>query len=196
MEQQRTDPPVSLRDRLFAAQQDVTRAQVHLSSLTGRIKAAVGAEDFAQAQQLKEQLPDARAVYGEAAATAKALELVLADLDQQQAAHDAVIEAEQRRVQAQRVLDNAGEMERDLTDRLQAVRAELAAGVEAVRDTIHRGYALEEQIYQARAQATQALVELGQREAGGRVSRPNFVSAWVDRSSALTDIRFGRALPA
>lgn len=194
-QQQTTDPKVSLEERLAEAKRDATTAQMHLESLTGRITTAVRAEDFALAQQLKDQLPDAREAYGQHAATAKALEMVLAELEQQRQAHEQQIAAEHRKVLARKHLDGAQEAERQGLDALAQVRADLEAGMAAIEMTVRRGYQLEGEIRQKRSEAYAARVELGELDAmPGHVAAPNQVSALVERSPALMEILQGRGL--
>ena len=186
----------SLDEKLAAAQREASQAQMHVESLVGRIKAAVQAEDFALAKELNDQLPEARAAHGHAAATATALGMVIADLAQQQAAHDAQIQAEHRKVQARKHLETAHEAERSALDELQQCRAELAAGLEAIGLTIRRGYQLESAARQARTDAYRAQVDLGEISAvPGHVAAPNVVSSLVEASPSLLAILHGQALP-
>ena len=81
-------------------------------------------------------------------------------------------------------------------DELSAVKAEALAGLAAIRQTLQRGYALEGQVRQQRANQAQARVDAGDADSvPGYISAPNLVSSFVERSQALTAILHGQALP-
>jgi hypothetical protein len=193
---QGTDPQVGMQDRLAEARRQATQAQLHLNTLTSRITTAIRAEDFALAQELKDQVPDARAEYGQHEATAKALEMVLADLEQQRQAHDAQIAAEHRKVAGAKNLERAILAERELMDELMGIRATVTAGLGAVQETLRRGYEIESAVRQVRNDAARARVETGEADSvPGRLSAPNVVSSLVERSPALTAILHGKVFP-
>lgn len=190
------DQPVSLDRRQADARARAQQARLHLDAIEARITAAVAERRFHDAHEAKMELPAAERAWGEAEAEARALESVLADLAQQQAQREAALVAERRRQQATDTLNRAAEREAEGMDQLAAIRAEIIAGIEAVRDTIMRGYQIESLVKQARTDVARARVDLGQAEGMPHiVSGPNAVSAYVERSQALTAIRHGQALP-
>jgi hypothetical protein len=80
-------------------------------------------------------------------------------------------------------------------DALIRKRGELEAGIAAIRSTMIEGVQLETAVRQCRSDVDTAMVELGQRDAPmGRISGPNQMSAFIERSTALSAIYRGQPI--
>lgn len=187
----------TLEQRVAAARQAETQAQMHLASLEERIKAHVEAREFGEADALQQQLPDAQHAWIVAKAEAGALEGAIAEIGRREQERQASVQAERRRQQASDTMSRAGQRQQQLEDELQAIRAEIVAGLEAVRATMLHGYEIEDGIKRAIREIWQARVDLGEATGvPGHISGPNWVSSYVEASPVLTAIRYGTALPA
>lgn len=185
----------ALDERAAAARAAADQARARLDDLNSRLYAAVAAEDFAQAEQLKAQVAEAHGSAGRAEAEARAIEAVLEEFAAEERAQAAQVEAEARKAHAQRALEQAYEAEREGLDELQRIRAEIEAGIDAVRASMRTGIGIERAVHKARQDADAALVILGERLPGTITVAPNNVSAWVNSSPALIAVLDGRALP-
>jgi colicin import membrane protein len=195
MAEQKATPRVGLDQQLAAARRNAAEKRQAVDGLAAQLRTAVAEQRYADAEALKQELPDAEHEWVVAHAEAQALEGALAHLALERQQRDAAEQAERRKQQAIGHLNAAAERERELMDELASVRAELTAGVAAVQETIRRGYELESAVRQARTAQAQARIDAGDAVGMPHVSAPNVVSAVVERSQALLAIVRGEALP-
>jgi hypothetical protein len=188
-------PQQSLQVRLDAARHAATDAKAVLDSLESRLETAIRAEQYDEAHSIKQELPDVDEAWAIAAAELQALEIQADALERQRAQRDAVEAAARRKLQAGKNLADATERGQQGMDELAQLKAEIVAGVGAVQASIARAYRVEQQVQQARADAHQANVDLGEAFPGVFIPAPNLVSSMVGRSQTLTAIRHGQALP-
>lgn len=175
----------TLEQRLSEAREKAQTARAHLDGLTARLHKAVEEARYGDADAIQAELPAAENAHTIAAAEQHAIEFALEHLDRERQAREAKIQAEKRRQQAQANLGRAAEAERALMDDLLAVRAEIIAGLDAIRDAVARGQALEGQVRQQRAAQQQARIDAGEQQGIGHVAAPNNVSTLIDQSPAL-----------
>jgi hypothetical protein len=185
----------SLQRRLDAARQAATDAKAVLDSLESRLETAIRAEQYDEAHSIKRQLPDVDEAWAIAAAELQALEIQADALERQRAQRDAVEAAARRKLQAGKNLADATERASQGMDELAQLKAELVASIDACQAVIVRAYRVEQLVQQARADAHQAQVDLGEASPGVFIPAPNLVSSLVERSQTLTAIRHGQALP-
>lgn len=190
-----TDRPVSLDERLSAARQAATAAKASVDDLESRLRTALETEQYDAAHELKQQLPPVDEAWAIAAAELQALETQADNLARQRAQRDAAESAARRKVQASKNLADATERGQQGMDELAQLKAELVAGVGAVQATIARAYQCERDVQRARAEAHQALADLGEAVEGVHIPAPNLVSSLVERSQTLIAIHRGKALP-
>ena len=187
--------PVSLDHRLAAAREKARAARVHLDGLNAQLAQAVAEQREDDAEQARALIPEASHAWGTAEAEARAIEGVLEDLAREQRQREAAEQAERRRQTAARHLETASERERERMDELQALRAQVVAGVEAIRAALQHGYWLETQVKQDLATKAQARIELGETTGMPVIIGPSPISSLVDSSPALAAIHHGMALP-
>ena len=193
--EQKADAPLNLEQRLAATRRNAAERRQALDGLTGQLRTAVAEQRYGDAEQIKQELPEAEHEWVVAHAEAQALEGVLAQLAHERQQRDAAEQAERRKQLAIGHLNAAAERERELLDELESVRAELVAGVDAIQMTIRRAYQLEGAVRSARADQWQARVDAGEASAvPGHVAGPNSVSSLVERSAPLMAIMRGEAL--
>ncbi|MBR7832480.1 hypothetical protein KDL01_04380 [Actinospica durhamensis] len=188
-------PPESPEQRLSAARQATGTARAALDGIEARLRTAIEVQDFDTAAQLKREIPEAELTFAHAAADQRAIEITIDDLARRRAEREVAEAAELRKQAATGNLNAAAERERALMDELSAAKAELIAGVGAVRETIRKAYQIEGQVRQARSDVYQARVDLGEAAPGARISGPNFVSAYVEASQTLYALYHGQGLP-
>lgn len=193
--EQQAGQSLSLDQRLAAAREKARAARAHLDGLNAQLAGAVAEQRDDDAEQARALIPDASHAWGEAEAEARAIEGVLEDLAREQQQREAAEQAERRRQAAARHLETASERARQHTDELQALRAEVIAGVEAIRAALQHGYWLETQVRQDLTTKEQARVELGETTGIPVIIGPGTISALVDSSPALAAIHHGMALP-
>lgn len=193
MKQQEATP--SLDEKLAAARAAAAEAEQALHGLKVRITTAVQEQRYGDADRLQSELPETEHAFIVAAADRDALQAVIEHVDRQRAEHQQQLAAEKRKQAAIGNLNRAAEQERELMDDLAQVRAELVAGLDAIGMTIRRGYQLESEVRQARADQARARVDAGEAEGmPGHIAGPNPISALVESSATLLAIKNGQAL--
>jgi chromosome segregation ATPase len=179
----------TLDQRLSEARTTEHEARAHLDGLTGRLAKAHEEQAYEDAADLKRQIPEAEHAWSAAAATLRAYESVAAQLAQDRAAREQAEADALRRRQAIGHLNEASAREHALMDDLTAVKAEILAGLGAIRDAVARGKQLELQVRQARADQQQARIDAGDQQlAGAHVPAPNLVTVMVERIPALREL--------
>jgi hypothetical protein len=176
----------SIEQRLEVARQGAFQARQHLDSLTSRLRDAVEQQRFDDAHQIKSEIPNGEQAWAVAEAEVRALEGVIAHLEKERAAREAAEQAALRRHQAAGILAAAVETEKTLLDDLGAVKAEIIAGLGAIKDAVLRGQALEGQVRQQRSIQAQARVDSGEANSvPGHIAAPNMITVMVDQSQTL-----------
>jgi hypothetical protein len=175
----------SLSGRLAEARKAAEGPAARVGELEAALQDALDRQDYATAHGVKDQLAEARQEHAIAAAAVTGLQAAIADIERQAAEDARAIQMQQIRDAATRQLAEARRMEQEAMGELDAEVAAVFAGLEAVQRTIRRGLQLEQQVWQARAEAYRARVVLGEVEDGMRISAPNKLSAKVEQTPAL-----------
>ena len=176
----------SIQQRLNAARATANTARAHLDGLNSRLHQAVEEKRYGDAKTLDDELPEAERANTIAVAELRAIEFAIEELNRERAERDAKIQAEKKKQAAQGNLARAAEAERAGMDALAAVKAEIQAGLGAIKDAVARGQAIEGQVRQARADQAQARVDSGEATGlPGHIAAPNMITSLVDTTPAL-----------
>lgn len=176
----------SIQQRLSTARATAQTARAHLDGLNSRLHQAVEEARYGDADALQAEIPEAEHANTIASAELRAIEFAIEELNRERAERDAKIQAEKKKQAAQGNLARAAEAERAGMDALAAVKAEILAGLGAIKDAVARGQAIEGQVRQARADQAQARVDSGEATGlPGHIAAPNMVTSLVDQTPAL-----------
>jgi len=181
-----------LQAKLASNRAEADRLTERLATLESKLSAALAAEEYAAAQELKGEIPPVRDALALAQAQVRAIEDVLGQVQREADERRRAEEAELRRRNAEETLARAVRAEEDAKAELLRRFAEVAPTLDAARESLLAAIACEEHIHHARAVANDAMVILGQRGAGMYIARPADVTAKVERSPLLRLIQAGQ----
>ncbi|MBV8931915.1 MAG: hypothetical protein JOZ47_14100 [Kutzneria sp.] len=181
------DTTSSLSERLAEAEQGERPLAEEVNRLAAAKDDAVARSDYTAVGELQPQLDASRQELAIAHATTEALRGALAAIAEQRAADQQQLNLQRQRDQARAQYEAAVLAEHDALDQTQRHMAAVRAGLDAVRQSIEAALDAERLAGDARFDAHQALVQLGEREPA-HVGRPNAASAKIHNDPLLSAI--------
>jgi hypothetical protein len=174
----------SLAERLERARQAEVAPRQHVAEIEAALKAAEERRDWAEVLRLENELQPAREAGGFAAAVTGALAGQVAVIDAERRDREAARAKVQQRDEAQRVVDNAMEAEKQTLAGIEAALAEMNEHLEAAHRAYQAALSWQAKAGQERQRAANARGHLSEYPPGHsapRVSAPNKASVLADR---------------
>lgn len=182
---QETTAP-TLADRVAEAQRAEVRPRNRLGELQAAFDQALGAKRYADADGLQNEISAAREALAVCEGTTRGLREGLAVVEAERAAQQEAIAAAQRRDEAQRIIGDAVEQERQGLDQIEAAVASMKACLGAARDAFHLAQSWETKVGQERGRAMSARVTLGEIPyPPPRAVAPNAASVLAERDQLV-----------
>jgi len=173
----------TLSDQLAAAEQAQAGARARVSGLQTAMTRAVSIGEFAQAEQIKTELADARQVLVTADAAAAAFRAGAAEAQRATAAEDQLFAEARQRAEAERALEVARADESRRREQVAGAIEAMWAAVAEAQSQLRAAQAFEQAVNAARHAQLAARGQLGEwpeNHPGPAVSKSNRIDVLVD----------------
>lgn len=168
------------------------QAQEELDGYLAELHAAITAEEYTRAAELKSKIPAAQAEVARFQTVVRVRAEVEQELARRAAEVERAAEEERRLKQAQVELERALVEENAAVVTVRQRPEKIAAAVDALRECMTEGLAEESRLWQARHAVNAAYQQVGDPRGGMIVSAPTDINSLIDRSEALRLIARGQ----